>query len=309
MNEGEPILTIWCPTYNHESYIGQCLNGFVSQKTTFQIEILVHDDASTDKTAQVVREYELKYPNLFRCIYQSENQFSKDNGHLSKTMVNYSRGKYIAICEGDDYWADPHKLQKQVDFLESNEDFVLCFHKVKIQKEGNLVDDFITKVPGDETTISDLAEGNYIYPLSVVFRNIFKGGLPPWFVKCKVGDYPLFMLLAKHGKLKQLEDSMGVYRLNDSGIWYSQTWIFRHREWHKMLVYLISEMEGEIREKLQEKIFYYYAYLEREFEELEKKNKILESEYAVLENSFNNRLGKAILKGPRVLKKVISKKH
>lgn len=112
------LVSISCITYNHEPYIRECLDGFIMQKTDFAFEVLIHDDASTDKTADIIREYEAKFPNLIKPIYQTENQFSKKVGSIN-AKFNYPRakGKYIALCEGDDYWTDPLKLQKQVDFF------------------------------------------------------------------------------------------------------------------------------------------------------------------------------------------------
>ena len=114
----EILVSICCITYNHEKYIRDAIEGFLMQKTDFPFEVLIHDDASTDGTADIIREYETKYPDIIKPIYQTENQYSK--GIKISATYNYPRakGKYIALCEGDDYWIDPYKLQKQVDFLE-----------------------------------------------------------------------------------------------------------------------------------------------------------------------------------------------
>lgn len=114
------MVTIRCCTYNHEPYIRQCLEGFVMQKTDFRFEAIVHDDASTDGTAAIVKEYAEKYPDIIKPIFETENQYSKHNGSLRRIMEEHTHGKYAALCEGDDYWIDPLKLQKQVDFLEAN---------------------------------------------------------------------------------------------------------------------------------------------------------------------------------------------
>ena len=121
-NKDLPLVSICCITYNHEPYIRQCLDGFMMQKTNFSFEVLIHDDASTDKTQDIIREYEAKYPDIIKPIYQKENQYSKGIS-VTKTF-NYPRvkGKYIAMCDGDDYWIDPYKLQKQVDYLEAHSD-------------------------------------------------------------------------------------------------------------------------------------------------------------------------------------------
>ena len=122
-----PLVSICCITYNHAPYIRQCLDGFVMQKTNFTFEVLVHDDASTDDTADIIREYEARYPGIIKPIYQTENQYSQ--GVNVNRTYNYPRahGKYIALCEGDDYWTDPLKLQKQVDFLEANENVMMVY--------------------------------------------------------------------------------------------------------------------------------------------------------------------------------------
>ena len=123
-----PIVTVFCPAFNHERYIKQCLDGFVMQLTSFPVEFIVHDDASSDNTADIIKAYQKKYPDKIFPIFQSENQLSKDKSFLGRVIVDVAKGKYIAICEGDDYWTNPYKLQKQVDFLERNENFVLIGH-------------------------------------------------------------------------------------------------------------------------------------------------------------------------------------
>ena len=129
MDKSIPVVSICCVAYNHVHFIRQCLDGFVMQKTNFPFEVLIHDDASTDGTQDIIREYEAKYPDIIKPIYQKENQYSK--GVRVSLVYNYSRvrGKYVALCEGDDYWTDPYKLQKQVDFLEAHPDYVMCSHQ------------------------------------------------------------------------------------------------------------------------------------------------------------------------------------
>ena len=113
----EPLVSINCITYNHEAYIRDALEGFLMQKTDFTFEILVHDDASTDQTANIIRKYEKKYPEIIKPIYQKENQYSQEVEISKQFQFPRARGKYIAICEGDDYWTNPYKLQKQVIVL------------------------------------------------------------------------------------------------------------------------------------------------------------------------------------------------
>ena len=124
--EKNPLVSICCVTYNHEPYIRQCLDGFMMQKTDFPFEVIIHDDASTDGTADIIREYEARYPGIIKPIYQKENQYSKGVGISETYVYPRAQGKYIAICEGDDYWIDPYKLQKQVDFLEGHSEYSMC---------------------------------------------------------------------------------------------------------------------------------------------------------------------------------------
>lgn len=137
----EPLMvTIRCCAYNQEDYIRDCLEGFVMQKTNFRFEAIVHDDASTDGTATIIREYAEKYPAIIKPIFETENQYSKKDGSLGRIMQAHTHGKYVAYCEGDDYWIDPLKLQKQVDFLEQhpNVSFSCCRFKLLNQSEHTM---------------------------------------------------------------------------------------------------------------------------------------------------------------------------
>ena len=127
----QTLLSIICTAYNQEKYIKQALDGFVSQKTNFKFQVIIHDDASTDKTAEIIKEYQKKYPDIIKPIFQTENQYSKGISISKNILFPLVNSKYVAICEGDDYWTDPYKLQKQVDFLEANPDYSICFHPVK----------------------------------------------------------------------------------------------------------------------------------------------------------------------------------
>ena len=130
MKQNEPLVAIHCLVYNHEPYLRDCFEGFVMQQTNFPFVAIVHDDASTDGSAAIIREYEEKYPHIFKPIYETENQYSKRDGSLDRIMnaaIDATGAKYVAMCEGDDYWTDPLKLQKQVDFMEANPEYGLCY--------------------------------------------------------------------------------------------------------------------------------------------------------------------------------------
>ena len=144
--DSDIMVSICCITYNQASYIRDALEGFVNQKTDFAYEVLIHDDASTDGTADIIREYADRYPDLIFPILQTENQYSKGLTNVSGTF-NFprARGKYIAMCEGDDYWTDDRKLQKQVDYLEANPGCSLCFHSAAAWSPRRRS---LTKLPG-----------------------------------------------------------------------------------------------------------------------------------------------------------------
>ena len=136
-----PTVTVWCLTYNQKEFIKDALDGFVMQKTSFPFEVIVHDDASTDGTTDIVNEYAKKYPEIIKPMIETENQWQKGGlKHIISIMnEKHRRGKYIAFCEGDDYWTDPLKLQRQVVFLESHSDYSMCFHSAKKKYETNAV--------------------------------------------------------------------------------------------------------------------------------------------------------------------------
>lgn len=127
----EPLVSIVCTTYNHVLFVRQCLNGITTQKINFLFEVIIHDDASDDGTVEIIKEYEKKYPEIIKSIYQRENQYSKKVDIYETYIYPRAKGKYIAICEGDDYWIDENKLQMQVDFLENNPEYGMCYTKAK----------------------------------------------------------------------------------------------------------------------------------------------------------------------------------
>lgn len=135
--DGKPLVSINCLVYNHEPYLRECLDGFVMQKTTFPFEAIVHDDASTDRSAEIIREYAEKYPDIIKPIYEKANQYSKYDGSLNRIMDKACTAKYIAFCEGDDFWIDSTKLEKQVNFLENNPEYGMVHTNCDfIQRDG-----------------------------------------------------------------------------------------------------------------------------------------------------------------------------
>jgi glycosyltransferase involved in cell wall biosynthesis len=213
------MVSVCCITYNHQKFIQKTLDGFLIQKTNFDFEIVIHDDASTDKTADIIREYVKNHPTVFNPLYQEKNQKSIYKSGMNPRF-NYPRakGKYIALCDGDDYWTDPLKLQKQVNFLEQNNEYNICFHNVKVFNETTqqFIPDNITHNAEQTTTLKELSTGNFIHTPSVVFRNNLTH-TPTWFGKTPMGDYPLYCLLSLNSNIYKMDKEMAVYRVHDKG--------------------------------------------------------------------------------------------
>ncbi len=217
-----PKVSILCLTYNHEKYIKQALDSFLMQKTNFDFEVLIHDDASTDKTPQIIKEYQKKYPHIIKPYFEEENQYSKGvRGFTGKFLLPKAKGQYIALCEGDDYWVDKNKLQLQVNFMDKDKDYTVCFHPVKIIYENS------KKKPGvwpknsdsNQFNLKELLKGNFIQTNSVVYRKLdsyhdypSSNFLP--------GDWFLHLYHAKYGKIGFINKIMSVYRRHSYGIWW-----------------------------------------------------------------------------------------
>jgi len=258
-NSEKPLVSICCLAYNHEPYIRQCIEGFLMQKTTFPIEILIHDDASTDKTAEIIHEYEVQYPDIIKPIYQKKNQYSKGIGVTRTYQLPRAKGKYIAMCEGDDYWTDPLKLQKQVDFLENNPSFPLVYHNVYFKNEIDnslKISDWPQK---PELNIADLAANNYIYTASVVFRKdkLSSVNIPK---NSPFGDYFLWLNIAKHGKIKYMDDPMSVYRIHNGGVWSTLNYFERKKRMLKGKKLLIRYFKNDDIESLLRESYLEQAY-------------------------------------------------
>ena len=218
MNKQDLMVTIRCTVYNHEPYLRQCLDGFVMQKTNFKFEAIVHDDASTDGSATIIREYAEKYPEIIKPILQTENQYSKRDGSLTRIMNEHTRGKYIAICEGDDYWIDPYKLQKQVDFLERHPDYGMC-HTAYRDTLTNRKSTPVITTPTD-IYLDIILRGEYkIGTLTTLIRRdiFFNLKRHDKLQNFKLGDSPLWIEIAECSKIKYFEECTAVYRiLNES---------------------------------------------------------------------------------------------
>lgn len=219
MNKIQPLVTIRCLVYNHEPYLRQCLDGFVMQKTNFSFEAIVHDDASTDGSAAIIKEYADRYPDIIKPILEIENQYSKHDGTIGRIMRENTHGKYVAMCEGDDYWIDPLKLQKQVDFLEHHPECSMCFHRShELLEEGVKVPLIFTHLKEGYYTGEDVLNAWTVPTASVMYRNYGNSFFQKTCPGIMWGDILLFLLLAERGRFYCLPDVMSVYRRNAGSV-------------------------------------------------------------------------------------------
>ncbi|MFC6098041.1 glycosyltransferase [Flavobacterium qiangtangense] len=242
-----PLVCVDLITYNQEAHVAQAIESILMQQTDFKFVLVIGEDCSTDSTRSIVKSYQQKHPENIILKLPEKNLGMLYN---ETTNIALCQAKYIAWCEGDDYWSDPLKLQKQVDFLESNPDYILSFHAMKVlEPSGKLVPDYITIVPENHETVIDLARhGNYIHTPSAMFRNIIKD-FPFEYYECCVADYFTYMMLAQHGKLKKLDDVMAVYRVG-IGTFSGEIRTKRSRYNVNLYTALLSYLTDETQKKL-----------------------------------------------------------
>ncbi len=251
-----PLVSVCIMSYQHAKYIRECLDGALLQKTNFPVEIIVGEDESTDGTREICIEYAEKFPDKLRLFLRSRKDVIMINGKNTGRFnflqtFKAARGKYVALCEGDDHWSDPEKLQKQVDFLEANPDFTVCFHAAYELHEGMEKRISNPNLVKDVFTIEDLAVGNFLHTPTVVYRNIFKGNFPSWFNRIPVGDYPLHMLHSGKGKIKFIREPLGYYRVHVGGAWSGLNLRDSELKWINVLDILIeSDFNDEVKRRL-----------------------------------------------------------
>lgn len=253
--------------YNQIEYIKQCLDSLLMQKTNFNFEILINDDCSTDGTIEIIKEYEQKYPDIIKPIYQKENQFSKGKAMSKNFIFPRISGKYFALCEGDDYWTDENKLQKQVDFMEANPDCSLCFHYVKRIFENNQMrkdDIFPTQTMKTQGfTFKNLLKYNFIQTNSVMYRfNAVKNIFDKFPENILPGDWYLHLLFAKQDKIGFLNETMSAYRVNQNSIWGAVSRDTRYLKYSQKMINFFSAVYNNITDNddkyYLDNVFRYY---------------------------------------------------
>ena len=270
VNDGEIKVSVICNAYNHEEYIRDAIEGILHQKTEFAFEVLIHDDASTDNTAQIIKEYEGKYPNIIKPIYQIANQYSLYKSITVDYQLPRANGEYIALCEGDDYWIDENKLQTQYDFLENNPRFNMCVHRAYMY--DCVTKKIIKKMPEDELSrsisLEEIIYRGAMWPTASVFcrKSIFEN--PPHFFDFFKLDYTYMLLGAFYNDLYYMDSIMAVYRWRANNSWTNSFHSDKEKQrihlnrMNSMLDILDQDTTGQystiIKKKQLNNTFYYY---------------------------------------------------
>lgn len=205
-------------TYNHEPFIAQALDSALQQRVDFEYEVLVSEDLSTDRTRDIVNEYQTRYPDRIRLLLSERNLRSNE---VVARGIRAARGDYVALLDGDDYWTSPLKLKKQVDFLDHHPDCAICFHNALVVHEDASRPPWNWTPAGQKeiSTIEDIWQGNFIATASTMFRRLTRD-IPPWYVSLfPITDWPLHILNAEHGSIGYLDEVMCVYRYHRGGLY------------------------------------------------------------------------------------------
>jgi glycosyltransferase involved in cell wall biosynthesis len=225
--EARPTVSVLVLAYNVERYVSQALDGVLAQEGDFSYEIVVGEDRSTDGTRAILTDYAARHPGKFRLILRPENLGM--NRNFYRTLAE-CRGTYVALLDGDDYWTSPHKLRKQVEFLESRREYSMCFHNVTVAYEDGGTEPhpfhlpertrrLSRTVPRPTTTLDDIVRGNFIQTCSAVFRAGLFGEVPAWCPAMPTYDWPLHILNAQHGPIGYIDEVLATYRVHEGGMW------------------------------------------------------------------------------------------
>lgn len=277
MGNNECMVSVLCTAYNHEAYIRDALESFLAQKTDFPFEIIVNDDASPDGTAAIIKEYAARYPQI-TAFCQSKNLYSQNINIEDTVMLPASHGKYIAFCEGDDYWSDPEKLQRQVDFMEAHPEYSACTHDTVIHCcDGSEPDKLYSRVhcpeSGDrDIQFTDIIKGmaHAYHTSSLLFRRVYAFGLPDYFycgAKYGFADYPRALFLSLNGRIRFIDRPMSVYRMLSNPTSWSSNLDAQYKKLHHFVygqTQMLRLLAAHTPEALQQTVS--QAITEREFE-------------------------------------------
>lgn len=247
-NNDNIVVSVICLVYNHEKYLRKTLEGFLSQKTSFKYEVLIHDDCSTDNSVEIIKEYQKRRPDIIKPIFETENQYSKGVAISRNILAPLAQGRYLAWCEGDDFWFDENKLQKQVEFLDSNPEYSMCLHSVR---SYNLIDKTVGYIPylldDKDYTLEDVLKRGVLFQTSsLVIRKEIYCSMPSCFYSRYFGDYQIYMYGTMNGKCHVLKDIMSQYNYGVKDSWTDKV--------HKNKQYNIDSNKSmyELLEKIDE---------------------------------------------------------
>ena len=245
-------LSVAMITYNHERFIAQAIESVLAQRVNFDYEIVIGEDSSTDLTRAIIMDFHRRYPGRIVPLLRDQNLGIVPNFVGTLTAC---RGQYLALLEGDDYWTHDDKLQRQVDFLDAHPDSSICCHRVRfLDQTGFAEADIFPPLPAGTYGIEDLLTWNFVMTCSAVLRRDLIGPLPSWFLTMKLGDWPLFALVAKQGKIELMEDIMAAYRVHSGSTWSSRPLVWRLREGSLMLKALDRHLKFQYTETIQQTI-------------------------------------------------------
>ncbi len=223
---GAPLVSVIVPTYQHAGFIEECLQGILMQETTFPVEILIGEDESTDGTREICQDMVAEHPGQIKLFLRSRKNvlhiLGRPTGRINLLgLLSAAQGRYVAICEGDDYWTDPGKLEKQVAFMEANPNYSMCFHRAQLKRDDAFEPFGIPEgINLDNIRFTDLlSRSNFIPMASILFRRSAFNPLPKWFLSVPFADLAIHMHLAHQGKIKCIDEFMSVYRITGKGAW------------------------------------------------------------------------------------------
>lgn len=221
MKKNKTLVSVFVTTYNHEAYIEQCLDSILMQNVNFQFEILINDDRSTDGTREIIQKYQKKYPRIIKPVLQKENRYSEGKrSMIIRYLLPLAKGRYYAICEGDDFWTDDTKLQRQVDYLKSHKEYALVFHPVSTFFEDKDSDNEVFPSMKKGFTVDKLLEGNFIQTNSVMYRARSNKEYKDLVLNVMPGDWYLHLFHAQFGRIGFIDRAMSSYRRHKGGVWW-----------------------------------------------------------------------------------------
>ncbi len=253
-------------TYNHHKFIAQCLDSILMQETDFEFDIVVGDDVSTDGTRAIVQQYADNHPGRIKAVFPEKNLGDAGRPMFVET-TKHCRGQYIAMIDGDDYWTDPRKLQKQSDYLDKNTECSLCYHDVILVFDGEKSPNLLIMPPNHPEFISgeDIIWSCYIQGCSSMARREVVQDFPQWFFDTPWADVPLYLMAAEQGLLGYINEPMGAYRVHETGVWQSLDKLSQIRSAIAVLDALNKTFRKKYGRVIRESLSFQYVDLSKHF--------------------------------------------